>query len=235
MADSDIRILVVEDEQKVSTFVKQALEEEGYSVTVAGDGETGFAQAMAHDFDLLILDWLLPGKLGVDVCRTLREKKVRTPVLMLTAMDSVEDRVQGLDAGADDYLIKPFNLDELLARVRALLRRGASTPPPILTVFDLTLDPATRRVQRGDRDIELSAREFALLDYLMRNAGRDLSRSMIAEQVWGLDFDYGTNVVDVYINYLRNKIDRGQQRKLIQTVRGVGYRLSDGSGGLPTR
>jgi len=225
-----MRILVVEDEIKVATFIRQALEEEGYAADVAHNGSDGLDLALTKDYDLLILDWLLPGQSGVFVCRALRQRQRNTPILMLTARDAVADRIAGLDAGADDYLVKPFALGELLARTRALLRRGLPGATPVITVRDLMLDPTTRRVRRGTREIELSAREYSLLDYLMRNAGRTLTRTMISEHVWNFDFDSGTNVVDVYINYLRNKIDRGQEIKLIQTVRGVGYRISADEG-----
>jgi DNA-binding response OmpR family regulator len=176
-------------------------------------------------YDAIVLDWMLPKRDGRSVCATLRQEGKQTPILMLTAKDAVGDRITGLDTGADDYLTKPFALGELMARVRALLRRGA-TSVPVLKVADLTLDPITRHVTRGKDDIDLSAREYALLEYLMRNCGKTLSRSLIAEHVWDLNFDTGTNVVDVYINYLRNKIDKQHPRKLIHTVRGVGYRLS---------
>jgi len=221
-----MRILLVEDENKVAALVRKALEEEGHAVEVAQDGETGLMLAQDSPVDLVILDWLLPGRDGLAVCRSLRNTGAKIPILMLTARDAVEYRIQGLDAGADDYLTKPFALGELLARVRALLRRGMQPAAPVLEIGDLTLDPASRRVRRADREIDLSAREYSLLDHLMRNAGRTLTRSMIAERVWGYDFDSGTNVVDVYINYLRNKIDRGHSRKLIRTIRGVGYRMS---------
>lgn len=220
-----MRILVVEDEVKVAAFVRQALEEEGHAVDVAHDGDAGVNLALSCDYDLLVLDWLLPGRDGQAVCRAVRAARKSVPILMLTARDAVEDRIAGLDGGADDYLTKPFALGEMLARVRALLRRGMGGAAPVLRVGDLTLDPATRRVRRGTADIALSAREYSLLDYLMRAAGRTLSRSLIAEHVWDWDFDGGTNVVDVYINYLRKKIDRGREPKLIHTVRGVGYCL----------
>lgn len=226
-----MRLLVVEDEIKVAAFVRQALEEEGYAVDVEHDGESGLTAAFAVEYDLLILDWLLPKRDGQAVCKAVRGAGNKVPILMLTARDAVENRIAGLDAGADDYLTKPFALGEMLARVRALLRRGPSVSSPILMVGDLRLDPALRKVSRSGREIILSAKEYALLDYLMRNAGRTVGRSMIAEHVWDLDFDGGTNVVDVYINYLRNKIDRGQERKLIQTVRGVGYRLDNAAEG----
>jgi heavy metal response regulator len=221
-----MRILVVEDEVKVATFIQQALEEEGHAADIVHNGIDGLDLALTTDFDLLILDWLLPGHSGMFVCRSVRQAQRKTPILMLTARDAVADRIAGLDAGADDYLVKPFALGELLARTRALLRRGVPGASPLLTVGDLNLDPVTRRVRRGSREIELSAREYSLLDYLMRNAGRTLTRTMISEHVWNFDFDSGTNVVDVYINYLRNKVDRGQDAKLIQTVRGVGYRIA---------
>ena len=194
---------------------------------VAHDGEAGLELARAADYDLLVLDWLLPGRDGLAVCRALRGDGSRLPILMLTARDAVEDRIAGLDTGADDYLVKPFALGELLARARALLRRGPAGALPVLRVGDLTLDPATRRVRRGGREIILSAKEYALLEYLMRHAGRTVARTLIMEHVWDFDFDSGTNVIDVYINYLRNKVDRGHDVKLIQTVRGVGYRLSE--------
>ena len=222
-----MRILVVEDENKLAAFVRQALAEEGHAVDVAHDGEAGLGLASTTDYDLLVLDWLLPGRDGLAVCRALRDSGSRLPILMLTARDSVEDRISGLDAGADDYLVKPFALGELLARARALLRRGPAATPLVLRVGDLTLDPATRRVRRDGREIILSAKEYALLEYLMRQAGRIVARTRIMEHVWDFDFDCGTNVIDVYINYLRNKVDRGHDVKLIQTVRGVGYRLSE--------
>ena len=223
-----MRILVIEDESKVASLVRRALEEEGHSVQVALNGEEGLDLALTTQPDLIILDWLLPGQDGLTICQAIRASGSHTPILMLTARDAVEHRVAGLDSGADDYLTKPFALGELLARVRALFRRGVLPQAPVLTIGDLVLDPATRSVRRGELEIDLSAREFSLLDHLMRNAGRTLTRSMIAERVWGYEFDSGTNVVDVYINYLRNKIDRGHAQKLIHTTRGVGYRLSVG-------
>ena len=220
-----MRILVVEDERKVASFVKTALEEEGHAVDVSHDGETAVTMANGSDYDLLILDWLLPGQSGLAVCHAVRENSSNVPILFLTARDMVEDRIAGLDAGADDYLTKPFALGELLARVRALLRRSQQSMTK-LTIDDLVMDHASRRVYRGVQEITLTAKEYSLLDYFVRNSGRTLTRSMIAEHVWDFDFDSGTNVVDVYINYLRNKIDRGHPRKLIHTVRGVGYRMS---------
>ncbi|MBI4735514.1 MAG: response regulator transcription factor [candidate division NC10 bacterium] len=220
-----MRILVVEDDRKVASFIRKGLTEEGYAVDAASDGETGLAMGLDRLHDVIVLDVMLPGMPGFQVVRELRQAKVTTPVLLLTARDAVEDKVQGLDAGADDYLTKPFAFAELLARIRALLRRGTAARAPLLQVADLTLDPAMRTVTRGRQAISLTNREFALLEYLMRNAGRVLTRTMIAEHVWDYSFDSGTNVIDVYVNYLRKKIDAGRERKLIHTVRGVGYVL----------
>ncbi|MBW2567686.1 MAG: response regulator transcription factor [Deltaproteobacteria bacterium] len=218
-----MRLLVVEDEKKVASFIKKGLEEEGYAVDLAADGETGLMMGLDGVHDLIILDVNLPRMDGLSVLQELRKKKVTTPVLLLTVKATIEDKVLGLDSGADDYLTKPFAFQELLARVRALLRRRAETDSPLLQVADLTLDPATRFVSRGDEKIELTAKEFALLAYFMRNPGRVLTRTMIAEHVWDYDFDPMTNVIDVYVNYLRKKIDAGREAKLIHTVRGVGY------------
>ena len=220
-----MRILVVEDDRKVASFIRKGLTEEGYAADVASDGETGLAMGLDRLHDVIVLDVMLPRKPGFQVVRELRQAKVSTPVLLLTARDAVEDKVQGLDAGADDYLTKPFAFAELLARIRALLRRGTAARAPVLQIADLTLDPAVRTVTRGGEAISLTNREFALLEYLMRNTGRVLTRTMIAEHVWDYSFDSGTNVIDVYVNYLRKKIDAGRERKLIHTVRGVGYVL----------
>jgi DNA-binding response OmpR family regulator len=223
-----MRILVVEDEIKVASFIRRALEEESYAVDVCGDGMQGLEMAReANDgrYDLLILDVMLPGLSGLEVLKTLRKESISVPVLILTARSQVDQKVKGLDAGADDYLTKPFAIEELLARVRVLLRRGTGEAAGILQVDDLILNPATREVTRGGRRIELTTKEYALLEYLLRNAGRVLTRPMISEHVWNLDFDTFTNVIDVYVNYLRNKIDRGRDRKLIHTVRGTGYVL----------
>ena len=225
-----MRILVVEDEIRVAAFLKQALEEEGHAVDVEHDGVAGLESALSAEHDLVVLDWRLPKRDGVAVCREMRDAGLSVPVLMLTARDTVDDRITGLDAGADDYLVKPYALGELLARVRALLRRQPTVANSKLRVADLEVDTLTRSVMRGAKPTVLSVKEYALLDYLIRNAGRTLSRSLIANHVWGLDFDGGTNVVDVYINYLRNKVDRGSDVKLIQTVRGVGYKLDASSG-----
>jgi heavy metal response regulator len=222
-----MRILLVEDDKKVASFIRKGLEEEGYAVDVAAEGEAGLFMGLDRLHDLIILDVMLPKKPGFQVLRELRQAKVATPVLMLTARDTVEDKVQGLDAGADDYLTKPFVFAELLARVRALLRRRAETRSPRLQVADLVLDPATRSVTREGQPITLTNREFALLEYLMRNAGRVLTRTAITEHVWDYDFDSGTNVIDVYVNYLRKKIDAGHEPKLLHTVRGAGYVLRE--------
>jgi len=223
-----MRILVIEDEAKVASFIQRALEEESYAVDLCDDGAKGLDMGRAGCYDLVILDLMLPGMPGLEVLTALRKDHVNVPVLILTARSQTDQRVKGLDAGADDYLTKPFAIEELLARVRALLRRGSGEAAGLLQVEDLILNPATREVTRGGRRIDLTAKEYALLEYLMRNAGRVLTRPMIAEHVWSQDFDTFTNVIDVYVNYLRNKIDRGQDRKLIHTVRGSGYTLKAG-------
>ena len=224
-----MRILVVEDDRKVASFIKKGLEEEGHAVEVAADGAEAIDRATDGTvWDLLVLDIMLPKRDGLSVLKALREDGVTAPVLMLTARDAVGDRVTGLDLGADDYLTKPFAFEELLARVRALLRRRAGGGPgPILRVGDLTLNPATREVRRGTRRIELTAREYTLLEYFMRSPGRVLSRPLLAQHVWGLDFDSESNVVDVYVGYLRRRIEATGERKLLHTVRGVGYVLKD--------
>ena len=224
-----MRILVVEDDRKVASFIKKGLEEEGHTVDVAADGAQAVERATDGSvWDLLVLDVMLPKRDGFSVLKALREDGVKAPVLMLTARDAVGDRVTGLDLGADDYLTKPFAFEELLARVRALLRRGAGGgPAPILRVGDLTLNPATREVRRGTRRVELTAREHTLLEYFMRSPGRVLSRPLLAQHVWGLDFDSESNVVDVYVGYLRRRIEAPGERKLLHTVRGVGYVLKD--------
>jgi len=221
-----MRILVVEDEPGIARFIRQGLSEAGYAVDVASDGEEGLDYALAAPYDLLVLDILLPKMDGLRLLRELRERGMRTPVLLLTARDTVEDRVQGLDSGADDYLVKPFAFPELLARVRALLRRPPLQSNPVLRVGDLELDTVRREVRRAGRRIDLSPREFSLLEHLMRHPNQVLTRTQIAEHIWNFDFYAESNVVDVYIGYLRRKIDRGFDRPLIHTVRGVGYRLS---------
>jgi heavy metal response regulator len=218
-----VRLLVIEDEKKVASFIKKGLEEEGYAVDAAGDGETGLRMALDRVHDLILLDVQLPGRSGFSVLQELRKQKIETPVLLLTVRATIEDKVLGLDAGADDYLTKPFAFQELLARIRALLRRHADAKPGVLEMADLTLDPSKRVVYRGFRKIDLTTKEFALLDYFMRNPDRVLSRTMIAEHVWDYGFDSMTNVIDVYVNYLRRKIDAAGEPRLIHTVRGVGY------------
>jgi heavy metal response regulator len=220
-----MRILVVEDEKKVAGFIKQGLEEEGYAIDVAFDGREGVLMALDGVHDLIILDINLPKLDGLAVLQQFRQNHGTTPVLLLTVRAAIEDKVLGLDTGADDYLTKPFSFQELLARIRALLRRRVDAAPPLLQVADLTLDPARRIVSRGTERIDLSTKEFALLDYFMRNPGRVLTRTMIAEHVWDYDFDPMSNIIDVYVNYLRKKIDTGREPKLIHTVRGAGYVL----------
>ena len=221
-----MRILVVEDERKVANFISQGLQEEGHTVEVAKDGEAALdLLENGPPYDLIVLDVMLPRLGGLAVLRAARAAQVRSPVLMLTARDAIADKVAGLDAGADDYLTKPFSFDEFLARVRALLRRADGRREPVLKLADLTLDPATREVARRGRRIELTAREHALLEYFLRNPGRVLTRPRLAEHVWGLDFDPESNVVDVYVGYLRRKIDGPGDARLLHTVRGAGYVL----------
>lgn len=222
-----MRILVVEDEKKVSSFIKRGLEEEKYEVDVAADGEEGMAMAQARPYELIILDIMLPKRDGLSVVKELRAQKMATPVLMLTAKDSVDDIVAGLDSGSDDYLTKPFAFAELLARVRALIRRSEQDRGAEISFYDLRLDPVTHKVWRKDKEIDLTAKEYALLEYFMRNPNQVLTRTMIAEHVWDYTFDSFTNIIDVYVNYLRKKIDRDADKKLIHTVRGVGYILKE--------
>jgi len=221
-------ILVVEDERRLAQVVRKVLEEEGHTVDVANDGEEGLAIAMDGSHDVIVLDILLPGIDGFEVCRSLRANRVDTPVLLLTALDAVEDRVRGLDAGADDYLPKPFAFQELLARLRALGRRRVQArEPDQLQTADLMLDLRRRRAARDGRTIDLSPKEFALLEFLMRNQGRVVTRTQILDHVWGYDYSPDSNLVDVYVTYLRRKIDRGHGQKLIRTVRGAGYAVGD--------
>jgi DNA-binding response OmpR family regulator len=224
-----MKLLVVEDEHKIANAIKQGLEQESYAVDVAYDGDQGLANALNESYDLMILDRMLPGSAdGISICKQVRQKGIHTPILMLTAKDQIGDRVVGLDSGADDYLIKPFAFEELLARIRALLRRPKDTASPILRVKDLSLDPASFTVKRHDKIITLSKREFALLEYLMRNKGRILSKQNIINHVWDFDADVLPNTVEVYMGYLRQKIDKPFKGvALIHTVRGFGYRLGD--------
>jgi DNA-binding response OmpR family regulator len=223
-----MRVLVVDDEPKIAGTIRQALVEEGYSVDVVHTGDDALEWGAAAPYDLIVLDVLLSGRDGMAVCRVLRQQGVTTPVLLLTALDDVEDRVRGLDSGADDYLPKPFALTELLARLRALARRGPQLQPLVLALDDLKLNPVTRAVERADRPIDLTNKEFRILEYLFKHVERVVTREMIIEHAWDYGFDSDTSVVDVYIRYLRRKIDDDAPLKLIHTVRGVGYRL-----GLP--
>lgn len=218
-----MRILVIEDEQKVADFIKRGLKEEGYAVDVSFDGEDGYFQASSNPYDVIILDLMLPKLDGLSLCRKLREKNIHIPLIMLTAKDSIKDKVRGLDSGADDYLAKPFSFEELLARIRALLRKGNNQRPTQLQFADLTLDLLSHKVWRGAEEIILTAREYALLEYFLRNPESIITRTMISEHVWDINFDTFTNVIDVYVNYLRNKIDKGRKKKLIHTIRGRGY------------
>ena len=222
-----MRILVVEDEQKVASFIKRGLEGEGFEVEVANDGETGVSMAVDGNFDLILMDIMLPKLDGLGAVQQIRDKGVGCPVLCLTAKDTVDDIVAGLDSGSDDYLTKPFAFAELLARVRALTRRGGDDRGAEITYADLRLDPVAHKVWRSDQEIELTTKEYALLEYLMRNPEKTLTRTMIAEQVWDYTFDSFTNIIDVYVNYLRKKVDRDFDKKLIHTVRGVGYVLKE--------
>ncbi len=221
-----MRLLIVEDERQIASFLERGLKEEGYAVDVVYNGNDGLDWAAAVEYDLIVLDVMLPGRDGYSVCRELRQRGVKTPVLMLTARDTVDDRVTGLDSGADDYLVKPFAFKELLARLRAITRRQGESKSVELQLADLSLNTLTHSAQRGDRRIELTAKEYALLEFLLRNPNRVLSRTQIGEHVWNLDFVPESNVVDVYIRYLRKKIDDGFENKLIKTMRGSGYLIS---------
>lgn len=223
-----MRILVVEDEPGIANFVRQGLGEAGYAVDVAQDGREGLEYALSADYDVLVLDIMLPKMDGLQLLCELRQRGRKTPTLMLTARDTVEDRVAGLDSGADDYLVKPFAFPELLARVRALLRRPPLQTGTVLRIDDLEMNTVTRHVRRGHRLIDLSPREYAVLEYLMRHPNQVLTRTQIGEHVWNFDFYNESNVVDVYVGYLRRKIDEGSALPLIHTVRGVGYRICTG-------
>lgn len=224
-----MRVLVVEDEAKIARFLARGLQEEGYDVDIASDGEEAMDSATSTVYDLILLDLMLPKLDGMTVCRRLRNENMDASILILTAMDSVKDRVIGLDAGADDYMVKPFNFDELLARMRALLRRPSSITPNQLQADDLVLDLVSHRAERKGASVELTSKEFQLLEYLMRNKGRAVTRQEIRENAWGCDGngDHESNIVEVYISYLREKIDGGHVKQLIRTVRGVGYTLCE--------
>lgn len=223
-----MRVLIVEDEMKMARVLRRGLEQEGYAVDIASNGTDGLHMATEQDYDAVLLDVMLPGIDGVDVCRGMRERSRWAPVLMLTARDAVGDRVRGLDSGADDYLVKPFSFEELLARLRSLVRRGAKERPATLVSGPLLLDPATRRVERDGRQVALTPKEHALLEYFMRNAGQVVTRTKILEHVWDYNYDGGSNVVDVYVKYLRKKLDTPYGTQLIKTVRGAGYLLDPG-------
>lgn len=221
-----MRVLIVEDEKKMASFIERGLKEEGYAVDVAYDGETGWEYASTNDYDVILLDWMLPKMSGLELCARLRKANSVVPIILLTVRDTVEDKIKGLDQGADDYLTKPFSFDELMARLRAVLRRPRHMmQEKLLTAGDLKLDLLGRRAWVGDHEISLSQKEFSLLEYLMRHKGEVVSRSQIAEHVWDLHFDPMTNTIDVYINFLRKKVDGGRRKSRIETVRGVGYRL----------
>jgi len=225
--ETTARVLVVEDEKKVASFIKRGLEEENYAVDVAHEGEEGLYMAETNPYDLILMDLMLPKMDGLEIINKLREKDIFVPVLCLTAKDKVEDIVKGLDSGSDDYLTKPFAFAELLARVRALLRRGIKDRGAEIHFADLRLDPVAHKVWRGDKEIDLTAKEYALLEYFIRNPNQVLTRTQIAEHVWDYTFDSFTNIIDVYVNYLRKKVDRDFDKKLIHTVRGVGYILQE--------
>ena len=222
-----MRVLVVEDEKKTAAFIRKALQGEGFAVDVCGNGDEALAAASTTPFDALVLDIMLPGRDGLSVLSLLRERKNATPVLLLSARGEVNERIQGLNAGADDYLPKPFIIAELVARVRALVRRGGETKATVLRLADLALDTVSHELKRGETKIELTVREYRLLEYLLRNAGRICGRMSIIEKVWDYDFDPGTNLVDVYVKRLREKIDDGFAPKLLHTVRGIGYVLKE--------
>ncbi len=221
-----MRVLLVEDEQKMASFIQRGLKEEGYAVDIAGDGEQGFEYAETNDYDVMILDWMVPKMNGLELCAKLRKLGIKTPVLVLTARDSVEDKIKGLDQGADDYLTKPFAFEELLARLRALLRRPTEIQEEsVLKCGHLTLNLLTRQVFVHKDEITLSQKEFSLLEFLMRHKGEVVSRTQIAEHVWDLHFDPMSNTIDVYINFIRKKIDTTRRKSMIETIRGAGYRL----------
>ncbi len=222
-----MRILIIEDDSKIADAVKRALVENHYSVDWAADGKEGEYLAEINDYDLIILDLMLPGKDGREVCKSLRKEAVKIPILMLTALDSVEDKISGLDSGADDYLTKPFHLGELLARVRSLMRRQSDDKNSILEIADLQLDTVKREVTRANKKIALSAKEFAILELFLMNKNKVLNRQVISEHVWDMNFDPQSNVIDSFIRFLRQKVDKGFEIQLIHTIRGVGYKLSE--------
>jgi two-component system, OmpR family, response regulator len=221
-----VKVLLVEDEKKVSSLIRKGLEARGFVVETAANGDEGYLLATTRPYDVLVLDIMLPGRDGLSILRNLREKKIAVPIILLTARSELNERIEGLNLGADDYLTKPFFIDELIARIHAVTRRVSGAVQSILSVSDLTVNLLTREVRRGDARIELTPREFALLEHLMRSPGRVLTRVQICEQVWDYHFDPGTNLVDVYVQRLRKKIDGASSVKLIETIRGVGYRIN---------
>ena len=222
-----MRVLIVEDENKIAAFIKRGLKEEGYQADVATDGQTGHFLATSNEYDLIILDLMLPHMDGLSLCKKLREEKIHVPIIILTAKDAIKDKVLGLDSGANDYLTKPFAFEELLARIRAILRTKDLQGERQLVVGGLVLDLLSHKVSREGKEIALTNKEYALLEYLMRNEGKIVTRTMISEHVWDVNFDTFTNVIDVYVNYLRNKIDAGFKNKLLNTIRGRGYTLKE--------
>ncbi|NLI10851.1 MAG: response regulator transcription factor [Elusimicrobia bacterium] len=220
-----MKILIIEDEKKIADFIKRGLSEENYAAYTAYSGDKGLDMALENNYDLIILDLMLPGIDGISLCRELRKNNFKNPILMLTAKDRVEDKVKGLDSGANDYLTKPFAFEELLARIRALSRKDNSAQPTLLKNGDLQMDLLSHTVTRAGKKIDLTAKEFSLLEYLMRNAGKVVTRTMISEHVWDINFDTNTNVIDVFINYLRKKVDGENKKKMIRTIRGKGYVL----------
>lgn len=223
-----MRILIVEDEHKIANALKQGLEQEHYAVDIEYDGDSGLGSALSETYDVMIIDRMLPGSMqGLDICRQVRQANIHTPILLLTAKDQIKDRVEGLNSGADDYMVKPFSFEELLARIRALMRRPAEAQSNMISVGDLSLDTVSYEVERASKSVELSAKEFALLEYMMRNAGRVLSKDNIISHVWDFDADVLPNTVEVYMGYLRAKVDKPFSRPLIHTQRGFGYILKD--------
>jgi DNA-binding response OmpR family regulator len=220
-----MRILLIEDEKKIASFIRKGLEAQGFAVDVTHHGDDGYLLATTRPYDALVLDIMLPGRDGLSILRNLRERKMSVPVILLTARGELNERLEGLNLGADDYIAKPFFIEELVARLQAVVRRSTGTPQSLLVVEDLTVNLLTREVLRGERRIELTTREFALLEQLARSPGRVFTRVQICEQVWNYDFDPGTNLVDVYVQRLRKKIDGASPVKLIETIRGVGYRM----------
>jgi len=220
-----VKVLIIEDEKKIASFIRKGLEAQGFVVEVSTHGDEGYLMACSRPYDALVLDIMLPGRDGLSILRNLRERKIALPVILLTARSELNERLEGLNLGADDYLTKPFHIEELIARLHAVTRRAAGTTQSILAVADLKMDLLTRKVTRGDQAIELTAREFSLLEHLMRSPGRVLTRVEICERVWDYNFDPGTNLVEVYVQRLRKKVDDDFPSKLIETIRGVGYRI----------